>query len=173
MLFRSIMSLYVTHDQEEAMSVSDRLAVFNHGRLMQLGVPAEIFETPISLFVADFLGKANFLTAPSVRRDASGAGVTLDGGHSLAVPRVVTLPADEAERIPAECEGLVMVRPSRVRIDPRSGFISARVVRIQYLGGLARYALTGEGAPAELTVDAQRPQPGVTEIGRASCRERV
>ncbi len=163
-----IMSLYVTHDQEEAMSVSDRLAVFNHGRLMQLGVPAEIFETPISLFVADFLGKANFLLAPSVRRDSSAASVTLSGGRTLVVSRIVTLEASEAGRIPADCEGLVMVRPSRVQLDPLSGFVPARVTRIQFLGGLARYTLSADGAAAELTVDAQRPVPGIAEGGLAS-----
>jgi iron(III) transport system ATP-binding protein len=54
-----ITTLYVTHDQEEATAVSDRLAVFNHGRLIQLGTPEEIYARPQTLFVADFIGRAN------------------------------------------------------------------------------------------------------------------
>src|SRR5690606_25784530 len=52
-----VMALYVTHDQEEAMAISDVIAVFSKGRLMQLGAPYEIYATPTSLFVADFIGK--------------------------------------------------------------------------------------------------------------------
>ena len=55
-----IMTIYVTHDQEEAMAISDWVAVFNQGRLMQVGPPTEIYADPGSLFVADFVGKANF-----------------------------------------------------------------------------------------------------------------
>jgi iron(III) transport system ATP-binding protein len=51
----------VTHDQEEAMSVSDRIGVFKLGRLMQVGPPTEVYRRPTSLFVADFIGKINFL----------------------------------------------------------------------------------------------------------------
>ena len=68
-----IMSIYVTHDQEEAMSVSDRLAVFNDGRLVQIGKPEELYLDPNSLFVADFIGKANFFPARIVGRDGRGA----------------------------------------------------------------------------------------------------
>ncbi|MBI3452548.1 MAG: ABC transporter ATP-binding protein [Rhodospirillales bacterium] len=163
-----IMSLYVTHDQEEAMSVSDRLAVFNRGRLMQLGSPAEIFEMPASLFVADFLGQANFLAARSVRLQGGEAMVVLSGGDALPVPRVVTLDATESARLPADCEGLVMVRPNRVRLDPRAGFIPVRATRIQFLGGIVRYTLHGDGAVDDLTADVQRPVPGVVEGGAAA-----
>jgi ABC-type Fe3+/spermidine/putrescine transport system ATPase subunit len=55
-----VLAVYVTHDQEEAMSVSDRIGVFRLGRLMQVGPPPEIYRRPTSLFVADFIGKINF-----------------------------------------------------------------------------------------------------------------
>jgi ABC-type Fe3+/spermidine/putrescine transport system ATPase subunit len=56
-----ITTLYVTHDQEEATAVSDRLAIFDRGRLIQLGTPEDIYARPQTLFVADFIGRANFL----------------------------------------------------------------------------------------------------------------
>ena len=64
-----ITTLYVTHDQEEATAVSDRLAVFDRGRLIQLGTPEEIYTRPQTLFVADFIGRANFLPV-RLRRSA-------------------------------------------------------------------------------------------------------
>ncbi len=91
-----ITTLYVTHDQEEATAVSDRLAVFDRGRLIQLGAPEEIYTRPQTLFVADFIGRANFLP---VRLDSPGApasGVILRNGATLRPERHVRLEGDEA-----------------------------------------------------------------------------
>ena len=62
--------VYVTHDQDEALSMSDRVAVLEHGRLAQLGTPADLYERPRSRFVASFIGEASFFTAPDGRRVA-------------------------------------------------------------------------------------------------------
>ncbi|HSH41568.1 MAG TPA: spermidine/putrescine ABC transporter ATP-binding protein, partial [Arenicellales bacterium] len=66
--------IFVTHDQEEALTMSDRLAVMDDGRLLQVGTPGEIYEHPATRFVADFIGDTNFL--PAERVDGSGAGAT-------------------------------------------------------------------------------------------------
>jgi iron(III) transport system ATP-binding protein len=76
--------IYVTHDQAEAMALSDRIAVFHEGRVQQVGTPREIYERPRNLFVADFMGQVNRLNGTIVSRAAEGAVVTL-GDHRIRV----------------------------------------------------------------------------------------
>jgi len=66
--------VYVTHDQEEALTMSDRLAVFNRGRIEQLGTPADVYERPATRFVAGFVGTSNLLTGESARAIVGTAG---------------------------------------------------------------------------------------------------
>src|SRR5438270_8586677 len=68
--------VYVTHDQEEALTMSDRLAVFSHGRVEQVGTPAEVYEQPVSPFVAGFVGTSNTLSGP-VARQVTGQDATI------------------------------------------------------------------------------------------------
>jgi iron(III) transport system ATP-binding protein len=77
----AITTVYVTHDQAEAMATSDRIAVLNHGRIVQAGRPAEIFDRPETRFVAEFIGKANLLSG----RLENGSRLQLEGGLSLQV----------------------------------------------------------------------------------------
>jgi putative spermidine/putrescine transport system ATP-binding protein len=92
-------TVYVTHDQREALTMSDRIAVINHGRLMQLDTPARIYDHPTNRFVADFIGDSTFL--PVAR---NGAGVAVDG-----VELKLAEPAPDGEL-------LLMVRPERVKL---------------------------------------------------------
>ena len=81
--------LLVTHDQEEALEMSDRLAVMNHGRIAQAGSPQEVYEEPQTEFVADFLGAANVLDV--VVKEAAGSGlrrVTIGGHDAVATARL-------------------------------------------------------------------------------------
>ena len=72
-------SIYVTHDQEEALTMSDRIAVMNEGRILQLGTPTEIYERPCNRFVADFIGQTNFLEGTLQRIDGGVAEVEIPG----------------------------------------------------------------------------------------------
>src|SRR5262245_2968818 len=107
--------IYVTHDQEEALTMSDRIVVMRHGRVVQLGPPEDLYERPIDRFVADFIGQSNFLevTVRSVQ-DGIATAVTDDGLHvSLAVGD-------------ARAEGTrvtLALRPERVRLAPAGGSI--------------------------------------------------
>jgi putative spermidine/putrescine transport system ATP-binding protein len=111
--------VYVTHDQGEALSMSDRLAVFNHGRIVQVGTPREIYETPRTRFVADFVGGANIVSpALAARFGAPGKLFSLRPEKVLVVPRSGApqgwLSAD-AEVVSVQYQGAV--RRVQARID--------------------------------------------------------
>jgi putative spermidine/putrescine transport system ATP-binding protein len=110
--------LYVTHDQEEALTMSDRIAVMRAGRIAQLGLPGEIYDHPRSRFVADFIGDTNVLTG-----EAEGAAMRLPGGA------VLTLPA------PAFGQVAVALRPERVLLVPAgTGLVDVIVEESNFLG---------------------------------------
>ena len=115
--------LYVTHDQEEALTMSDRLAVMSGGRVEQLGTPREVYERPKTAFVADFIGVSNLMRAWT---DGSG-GVEV-GDVRLAV----------AEPTTGESVVRLAIRPERVRIEPQGEVgenrVSVRIERFVYLG---------------------------------------
>ena len=109
-----ITSVYVTHDQSEAMSMSDRIVVMNQGRIEQAATPDEIYRRPASVFVADFIGRANFLDAEAVTvvRDEEGG----------ARARVRVLGRDVEVAAHPACEAgagvTLLVRPESMRVEP-------------------------------------------------------
>jgi iron(III) transport system ATP-binding protein len=108
-----ITSVYVTHDQAEAMTLSDRIVVMHQGRVVQIGTAAEIYRRPASRFVADFIGKANFLSARVV-------SASPEGGLDLEVfGRVLRLPVPDSPPYPGEHVTL-LVRPEAILVA-RSG----------------------------------------------------
>jgi len=84
--------VYVTHDQEEALTMSDRIAVMNQGRLAQIGTPAEIYENPRTAFVADFIGECNFLSGTVTAVDGALATVADGAGASFRIPAAGVAP---------------------------------------------------------------------------------
>ncbi|MDQ3138382.1 MAG: spermidine/putrescine ABC transporter ATP-binding protein, partial [Gemmatimonadota bacterium] len=78
--------IYVTHDQEEALTMSDRIAVMNEGRVEQIGTPQEIYHSPASVFVANFIGVANLIPAVVEHANGTDATVVVAGGQRMAVP---------------------------------------------------------------------------------------
>jgi len=121
--------VFVTHDQEEALSMGDRIAVFNHGRVEQIGTPEEIYEKPVSRFVADFIGETNFVTTPARRTGTGvteGLEVTLPGGDPITLPKVVPAP-----------DGTVTlaIRPERLSLSPGGARLAkGRIVKLVYMG---------------------------------------
>jgi spermidine/putrescine transport system ATP-binding protein len=101
--------IYVTHDQEEALTMSDRIAVMNDGRVEQIGTPQEIYHSPTSVFVANFIGVANLI--PAVVRDPGGADATVmvAGRHAVPVPR-------GGQVLRPGAAATIMVRPERLRL---------------------------------------------------------
>jgi putative spermidine/putrescine transport system ATP-binding protein len=119
----------VTHDQEEALSLSDRIAILNHGRLVQQGSPAQLYETPRTRFVADFLGKSNFLAGT-----ADGGGPE---GFSIRTG-ATTLAVAAAARPPAGTRVLLSLRPEKIALlapgEAAENVVPGTVESWSYLG---------------------------------------
>src|SRR6185369_15787475 len=111
-----ITTLYVTHDQEEATAVSDRVAVFNRGRLVQHGTPAEVYGSTQTLFVADFIGRANFLPVRLVASGIASAGVIVGNGVVVRPQRQVRLAGDEVARVESAEAAILMIRPEHLTL---------------------------------------------------------
>jgi spermidine/putrescine transport system ATP-binding protein len=103
--------IYVTHDQEEAMTMSDRIAVFNLGRIEQIGTPGEIYESPRTSFVADFIGGANVFSATVLKGVEGQAHLRLEDQYDIIVP------LEPHEVLPAVGKKVkVGIRPERVKV---------------------------------------------------------
>ena len=128
-------TVYVTHDQREALTMSDRIAVVNHGRIMQLANPRDLYNQPANRFVADFIGDSAFLPVQREGSTVSFAGQPL----TLAHP------------IPDAASLLLMIRPERLRLarDITEGMntFQATVTEVVYQGdSFLLYARTGDGS---------------------------
>jgi spermidine/putrescine ABC transporter ATP-binding subunit len=131
--------LYVTHDQEEALSMSDRIVVMNHGKIEQCGSPLEIYNRPRSRFVAEFLGAANFLSGTVVK---SGKTLTVATGKGL----VVEVGGYEEYDNTALADGAsvtLSIRPERVRLSGQGHTPKCRaaITGISYFGSQVRLQL--------------------------------
>jgi ABC-type Fe3+/spermidine/putrescine transport system ATPase subunit len=141
-----ITAIFVTHDQEEAFALSDRIAVLRDGRLQQLGTPEELYRTPENPFVAAFVGRANFLDGRVVGREGEEGMVELVGGARWKV-RLHTNGAEDVR---------VMVRPEALRLvaaedaDPADGLVG-RVLERRFAGAVTIYRVEVPDAP-ELVV---------------------
>ncbi|KUF06344.1 ABC transporter ATP-binding protein [Leucobacter sp. G161] len=130
----AITTVMVTHDQEEALTLSDRIAIVNNGRIEQVGTPDELYAKPVSSFVANFLGTSNEVRG-RVSREGYGARFT-DGDLSFAC---------EVPRFPGN-EAIATIRPESILVEPahsttQPGIVHARVRDAIYLGGNTRYHL--------------------------------
>jgi len=105
--------VHVTHDQEEAMTMADTIAVMNAGRVEQLGEPATLYDEPATTFVANFLGQSNLLSSTVRRSDADGLVVEV-GGQLLSMP----LARSRAGSASPGAAVLLGIRPEKIRIEP-------------------------------------------------------
>jgi spermidine/putrescine transport system ATP-binding protein len=131
--------IYVTHDQEEALTMSDRIAVMERGRLAQVGTPEEIYEFPKTRFVADFIGVSNFFSGDILELEPDGLVVKTAGGLRVTLP-----PAQDAaagQRIHFS------VRPEKFKVEPQSATsdwencFGGRVSNKIYLGDSMHYTI--------------------------------
>jgi spermidine/putrescine transport system ATP-binding protein len=155
--------VFVTHDQEEALTMSDRVAVMNAGRLLQTGTPREIYNRPANRFVAGFIGESNFLEATLVRVDAGAAIVLMPGGVQMSVAAVPGLAAGQKVTL--------AVRPEQVRLCPAgsSGCVPATVTGTVYFGTDTLCHLKLDTGP-EVVARQQNPPDGDPGLERGARR---
>jgi putative spermidine/putrescine transport system ATP-binding protein len=158
-----ITTIYVTHDQEEALSISDRVAVLSHGRIEQIAAPEEIYSAPATPFVAEFVGTMNRLEATVA--DA-GTGTVDFEGVLLAVDAVRG--RARGERV------LVLVRPELLELEPAAngggdGTLAGEIVSQTFLGPVTRLkVLAGDN---DLTADVSAARARSLPVGtRVSAR---
>jgi ABC-type Fe3+/spermidine/putrescine transport system ATPase subunit len=166
-----ITTLYVTHDQEEALSMSDRIVVMNRGRIEQIGTPDAIYRRPRSAFVADFIGESNVVAAHVVERGREAARLRLDG---LGVERTVAA-ARLPDALPADGRVALVVRAEHVRVVPPpaaageaagSGAIVATVAERSFLGAATRlYLKPGTGGDTLMIADVSGGEAGFAVPG--------
>ncbi|MEM4060794.1 MAG: ABC transporter ATP-binding protein, partial [Pyrobaculum sp.] len=139
----SITTIYVTHDQEEAFAVADRIAVMNAGRIMQVGTPEEIYHKPANLFVATFVGRSNVLRGRVI--EAKGEAVVVDVGFPIsAYSREKAAPGDEVS---------VVVRPEDIYMG--NGSLRCVVEDVVFLG--RHYQTTLKCGGARLKAEGSMP----------------
>jgi putative spermidine/putrescine transport system ATP-binding protein len=133
--------LYVTHDQDEALTMSDRVVVLNDGRVEQIGTPEQIYARPVSRFVAGFVGKANLLPGRVLCSNGGLARIQLDCGPAADIPCVSDLTPNS--------EALVVIRLERVHVvglqgsaDGNSVSLTGRLEQESFAGTVWRYGIS-------------------------------
>jgi iron(III) transport system ATP-binding protein len=158
-----ITAIYVTHDQAEALAISDRIVVMDKGRISQIGSPDELYRRPGNRFVAEFIGEANFLPA---RLDA------MEDGHAR-----ITLGPQRLEVIsPALQPGpvTVLARPEAIRVRPQGEGLAGTIQKVSYLGSSADYTVETELGSVLITdYDAGRRPAAGQPCAWSFCRWRL
>ncbi|HSB40663.1 MAG TPA: ABC transporter ATP-binding protein [Methylomirabilota bacterium] len=148
----AITTLYVTHDQAEAMVISDRVAVLQRGRVAQIGAPSELFEHPRTRFVAEFIGKTNLIDAV-----ADGPGRVTRGRLRLRVA---------ADGLGAGAPAVISIRPHQIALSPRAAApappaganaLAGTVIRASYLGDSVDYQVGLDDSDVVLRVTGPTP----------------
>lgn len=135
-----ITTLYVTHDQGEAMSMSDRVAVMDRGRIKQVGSPREIYDSPQDKFVAEFIGESNIFSGKILEKDNSEMKVEIEGGLVLA-----TLLPNKA----VESNIWVSIRPESVKLSKQlpscKNAFKGKIEAVEHLGSYIQYHIRANG----------------------------
>ncbi|RGX55179.1 ABC transporter ATP-binding protein [Anaerotruncus sp. AF02-27] len=146
-----ITTVYVTHDQEEALAISDRIAVMNKGDIQQIDIPEQIYSRPYNTFVADFIGHSNHFAGTVLSQRDGMTAIRLQTGLEIQAAGLVSLKKGE--------EILVYVRPEEfIFTEPGQGMKGTVTVK-RFLGKYIDYHVDlGTGAPVEVTADTSSAQ---------------
>lgn len=136
-----ITSVYVTHDQAEAMTVSDRIVVMNEGKIMQVGTPFKIYTKPANLFVADFIGRVNLIDGTAAAITDKGITVDYDGKKKI-------IPGWSGDIVKGDGVHTI-IRPESLKIKPlkqvKEPLLTGKITKMVYLGPTAEYDVKIEG----------------------------
>ena len=149
----NLTAVYVTHDQEEAFALCDRIAVMGSGRVLQIGAPRELYDHPVNRAVAGFLGNNNLIRA--MRLTSSNDPVTkfktLDGGHIL----IVTASHDELMHLPVNKPCSLAIRPEAIELNAKpdsNNLLAARIELMEFSGATTTLRLDAGGLKLETLV---------------------
>ena len=150
----NLTAVYVTHDQEEAFALCDRIAVMSDGRILQIGSPRELYDVPANVAVAKFLGRNNLIRA--MRLTSSNDPVTkfktLEGGHTL----IVNAAHDQLMHLPVNKPSLLSIRPEAIAVSKSQleseNSVSARVEQIEFGGATTKLFFDANGLKLEALV---------------------
>jgi ABC-type Fe3+/spermidine/putrescine transport system ATPase subunit len=139
-----ITSIYVTHDQTEALVMSDRVIVMNKGKVVQNDRPVEIYERPRSMFVAGFVGDANFLEGKVSNLDSTEGQISTKNGRKVFF-------IHHGESIQIGSQVTLCIRPERIRISrektQEKNSYALRIEQVAFMGSISRYFLKSEDEP--------------------------
>jgi ABC-type Fe3+/spermidine/putrescine transport system ATPase subunit len=143
--------VYVTHDQEEALTMSDRIAVMSNARIAQLGTPAEIYENPRTAFVAKFIGESNFFEGRAEQPTNGRVTLRLAQGGHIAVPRSPAIQDGAPVRIAVRPEWMDVWRPGEVPAGENA--LPGTIRDVIYLGETMHLLVTlADGADVTVAV---------------------
>lgn len=140
-----ITAVYVTHDQAEAMAISDRIVVMNEGRIEQAGTPMEIYNRPNSAFVADFIGKVNFIEGEVVK----SVGKTVD---VEMWDQVITV--EHTQQLNPGTKVQLVLRPEAVHLGREQSYATGVVSSVVYLGSMVEYTVLVQGTSIQAEVSS-------------------
>jgi ABC-type Fe3+/spermidine/putrescine transport system ATPase subunit len=147
--------VYVTHDQDEALAMSDRIAVLNKGRVEQIGTPVELYERPRTRFVSEFLGRTIVLNG-TVRQDSGRSSVDVQGNGQIMIHKLDT-PFRDGQTV------RVLSRPEDIVLLPRSdghlNHVAGVIERIAYMGNHLEYTISAAGRQLVLPVAKKDQYP--------------
>jgi ABC-type Fe3+/spermidine/putrescine transport system ATPase subunit len=160
-------TVYVTHDQEEALAMSTRIAVMDKGRVVQVGTPREIYEKPVNEFVAGFVGQSNLFPGKIRRYADSTLEIEADGGIVLyaACPAASTQWTSGARVF-------LTIRPEAIQLTPSGSVpeatnkIEGEVLAAVYRGALIEYELTAAGRTVKVHVVNPKGKPAYRQGDR-------
>jgi ABC-type Fe3+/spermidine/putrescine transport system ATPase subunit len=167
----SITTLLVTHDQEEALTMSDQVAVMNHGRILQLGSPTEVYERPTTRFVAAFLGTSNLFEGTAIESEGDLCRVKLS--PSVGGLEEVVVPT--TRRVPSGSPIAFVVRPEKLQLSidnsRKNGFaIEALVLDCIFRGSYYTCQLRVTGSNEPMIAYLQAQEAGGNDMPRAGSR---
>ena len=157
-----ITTLFVTHDQEEALTLSDKVALIRDGNIVQYASPSEIYENPKDAFVASFLGQANFISGKVLGSQSGKASIELANGHTVAF----------ACSTPLQTGGTctIAVRPERIGINQSqsdTATIAGNIALVTYAGGQTQYLIQAAGMEWIVQVQNDHPHNTMFSVGDA------
>jgi len=136
-----ITAIYVTHDQTEALTMSDRIAIINKGKLVQVGTPTEVYENPANKFVANFIGEANFIEGKLISINKGKSRLSINIGKGIVLD--IELADSEDQNLEKDQLVSIALRPHKFRIlrkkTQENNSVEGRIDNLAYIGSMVKY----------------------------------